>query len=156
MKMNLKVGMFSLFAALLLGACGNASENADDPKREDADIIYEDEKEGGTLETGDGYGFNKFDLEIEVDGRDTIDAEYEVAKDHEAKYVNELAGINVEGTEAFDRLDDMFMKIMLESKTSQQDVIDGIMEWFGLDTYTKFDLEIDYDDGTKVDIEDTK
>ncbi|MCG7343561.1 YusW family protein [Sporosarcina sp. ACRSL] len=156
MKINVKVGMLFLFAALILGACGNASENADDPKREDADIIYKDEKEGGTLETGDGYGFNKFDLEIEVDGRDTIDAEYEVDRNHKAKYVNELAGINLEGAEAFNKLDEMFTKIMLESKTSQQDVIDGIMEWFGLDTYTKFELEINYDDGTKVDIEDRK
>ena len=32
----------------------------------------------------------------------------------------------------------------------------GIMEWFGIDTYTKFDLEIDFDDGTKLDIEDKK
>ena len=156
MRDNMKVGMLFLFAVLILGACGNASENADDPSREDADIIYKNEKEGGTIETGEGYGFNKFDLDIEVDGRDTIDVEYEVAKNHEAKYVNKLAGINLEGAEAFNRVDDMFMKIMLESKTSQRDVIDGIMEWFGLDTYTKFDLEIDYDDGTIVDIEDVK
>lgn len=156
MKMNVKFGMLLLFAALFLGACGNASEDADNPNREDADIMYENEKEGGTLETGDGYGFNKFDLDIEVDGKDTIDVEYEVAKNHEAKYVNKLAGINLEGAEAFNKVDDMFMKILLESKTSQQDVIDGIMEWFGLDTYTKFDLEIDYDDGTKLDIEDNK
>lgn len=156
MKINVKFGMLFLFAVLILGACGNSSKNADDPKREDATLIYENEKEGGTIQTGEGYGFNKFDLDIEVDGKDTIDVEYEVAKNHEAKYVNKLAGINLEGAEAFNRVNDMFMKIMLESKTSQQDVIDGIMEWFGLDTYTKFDLEIDYDDGTKVDIEDKK
>ena len=156
MKMNVKFGMLFLFAALILGACGNASKNADNPNREDADIMYKDEKAGGTLETGDGYGFNNFDLDIEVDGQDAIDVEYEMSKNPEAKYVNKLAGINLEGTEAFNKVDDMFMKILLESKTSQQDVIDGIMEWFGLDTYTKFDLEIDYDDGTKLDIEDTK
>ena len=39
---------------------------------------------------------------------------------------------------------------------SNKDIIDRIMEWFGLDTYTKFDLEIDFDDGTKLDIEDKK
>ena len=64
MKNNVKFGMLFLFAVLILGACGNSSKNADNPKREDAEIILEKEKEGGTLNTGDGYGFNKFDLEI--------------------------------------------------------------------------------------------
>jgi hypothetical protein len=152
----MKVVMLFLMAMLILGACGNASKNADDPTREDATIIYEDEKEGGTLNTGDGYGFNNFDLEIEVDGHDAIEAEYEVGKSIEAKYVNRLASLNLKDQEAFDKLDEFFTKIMLTHDMSNQDVIDKIMEWFGLDTYTKFDLEVNFDDGTNLDIEDRK
>ncbi|MFS0690868.1 YusW family protein [Sporosarcina sp. 179-K 8C2 HS] len=156
MRNNVKVIMLLLVTVLVLGACGNASKNADDPRREDATIVYEKEKEGGTLNTGDGYGFNKFDLEIEVDGKDVIDVEYEVAKNHEAKYVNKLAGLNLRDQEAFNKLDPFFMKFVPKKSMSEKDVMDNIMEWFGLDTYTKFDLEIDYDDGTRLDIEDRK
>ena len=148
--------MLFLFAVLILGACGNSSKNADNPKREDATIILKNEKEGGTLNTGDGYGFDKFDLEIEVDGQDAIDAEYEVTKNLEAKYVNKLANLNLKNEEAFAKLDEFFVKIKLTHDMSNKDIIDRIMEWFGLDTYTKFDLEIDFDDGTKLDIEDKK
>ncbi|WP_252501842.1 YusW family protein [Sporosarcina sp. Marseille-Q4943] len=154
MRNNVKAVMLFLVAVLVLGACGNASKNADDPRREDATIIYEDDKEGGTLNTGDGYGFNKFDLEIEVDGKDVIDVEYEVAKNHEAKYVNKLAGLNLRDQEAFNKLDPFFVKFTTKKSMDEKDVMDNIMEWFGLDTYTKFDLEIDFDDGTKMDIED--
>lgn len=156
MRNTLRVGMLFLFAVLILGACGNASKNADDPSREDADIIYEDEKEGGTLNTGDGYGFNEFDLDIEVDGKDAIDAEYDVNEASEAKYVNRLANLNLKDQEAFNKLDELFTEILLTHDMSNKDVIDRIMEWFGLDTYTKFDLEVNFDDGTKLDIEDRK
>ncbi|WP_060209805.1 YusW family protein [Sporosarcina koreensis] len=156
MMNKLKVLMLFLVAVLVLGACGNASKNADDPTREDATVIYEDEKEGGTMNTGDGYGFSEFDLEIEVDGKDAVDVEYEVKKSHKAKYVNQLASLNLKDQEAFDKIDEFFTKIMLTHDMSNQDIIDRIMEWFGLDTYTKFDLDVDFDDGTKLEIEDRK
>ncbi|MGN7385696.1 YusW family protein [Sporosarcina sp. SAFN-015] len=156
MRDNMKVVMLLLMAVLVLGACGNASKNADDPAREDATIIYEDEKEGGTMNTGDGYGFNEFDLEIEVDGKDAVDAEYDVNEASDAKYVNRLANLNLKDQEAFDKLDEFFTKIMLTHDMSNEDVTNRIMEWFGLDSYTKFDLEVNFDDGTKLDIEDRK
>lgn len=156
MRSNMKVIMLFLVAVLVLGACGNASKNADDPTREDATIIYEDEKEGGTMNTGDGYGFSEFDLEIEVDGQDAIDVEYEVNKLHEAKYVNKLASLNLKEQEAFNKVDELFTKIMLTHDMSNEEVINRITEWFGLDTYTKFDLDVKFDDGTKMDIDEQK
>lgn len=156
MRDTMKIVMLFLAAVLVLGACGNSSKNADDNQREDATIIYENEKEGGTMNTGSGYGFNKFDLEIDVDGKDVIDVEYEVAKNHRAKYVNKLTGLNLKAQEAFNELDPLFVKFATKKSLSEKDVKENIMEWFGLDTYTKFDLEIDFDDGTKMDIEDHK
>lgn len=156
MRNNMKVVMLFLAIVLILGACGNGGKNADNPKREDATLIYENDQSGDTLNTGDGYGFNKFDLEIEVDGKDVIDVEYEVAKSHEAKYVNKLASVNLKDQEAFNKLDPFFVKVVTGKSMDEKDVIAKIMEWFGIDTYTKFDLEIDFDDGTKMDIEDRK
>ncbi|MFC5604981.1 YusW family protein [Sporosarcina koreensis] len=156
MRDTMKIVMLFLAAVLVLSACGNSSKNADNPKREDATIMYENEKEGGTMNTGGGYGFNKFDLEIDVDGKDVIDVEYEVAKNHRAKYVNKLAGLNLKAQEAFNELDPLFVKFATKKSLSEKDVKENIMEWFGVDTYTKFDLEIDFDDGTKMVIEDHK
>ena len=76
-KLNV-VGAIVITGALLMGGCGNFGKNADKPNREEADIIHENEKEGGSIETGDGYGFTTFDLEIDVDGKDAIDADYDV------------------------------------------------------------------------------
>lgn len=156
MRNNVKVGLLLLLAVLVLGACGNFGKNADNPKREDATIIHEKEKEGGSMNTGDGYGFNTFDLEIDVEGKDAVDVEYEVKKSHGARYVNRLASLDLKDQEAFNKIDEFFTKIMLTKDMSNQDVIDRIMKWFGLDTYTKFELEVDFDDGTKLDIEDIK
>ena len=151
-----KISGFLLFAALLLGACGNLGKNADEPNRDEATLIHEDEKEGGSLDTGDGYGFDKFDLEIDVDGQDTVEANYEMERDLEAEYKNKLAGLDLKEDEAMVKLDEMFIDIMFTKDTSQEQAIEKLMTWFGLDTYTKFDLEVHFDDGTKLDFEDKK
>lgn len=145
-----------LTGALILGGCGNFGKNADKPNRENADIIHENEKAGGSLETGGGYGFTSFDLEIDVDGKDAIDADYEVSKKLDADYENKLTNIKLKDNDAMKELDKFFMHILITKDTSQQEVIDKILEWYGLDSYTKFDLEVDFDDGTRLTIEDMK
>jgi len=50
----------------------------------------------------------------------------------------------------------MFIQIRITKDTPQQEVIDNILQWYGLDTYSKFDLEVDFDDGTLLNIEDMK
>ena len=67
-----------LTLAFIIGGCGNFGKNANNANREDALIIKEKEKDGGTVQTGAGYGFTLFDLEIEIDGSDTVDALYDV------------------------------------------------------------------------------
>ncbi|MDW0118739.1 YusW family protein [Sporosarcina thermotolerans] len=160
MRNTLRAAMFFLFAVLILGACGNSNKDVgkgpDEPLQKNNTLVVKEDVEGGTLNSGSGYGFNKFDLEIEVDGQDVVDAQYAVAKSHSASYENKLADLKLEGTEAFNTLDGLFMNIMLTKDTSKKDAIDKIMKWFGLDTYTKFDLEVDFSDGTKLDIDDRK
>lgn len=148
-----KVTAFLLFAALVLGACGNSGKNADKPNREDATLVHEKEKEGGTLDTGNGYGFDKFDLDIDVDGKDTVEASYEMDRNLEAEYKNKLAGLDLKEDEAMVKLDEMFIDIMFTKDTSQEQAIEKLMKWFGLDTYTEFDLEVHFDDGTLLDFE---
>ena len=150
-------GFLVLIGILALSGCGNFGKNADKPSREDATIIHEDEKAGGSIETGDGYGFTEFSLEIDVDQKDAIEADYKVkAKRFEAEYENKLKNIKVKDTKAIDELSKLFMAILITKDTPQQEVIDKIVQYFQVESYSKFDLEVDFDDGTKLDIEDIK
>lgn len=150
------VGAIILTGVLLLGGCGNFGKNANKPNREDAAIIHEKEKAGGSLETGGGYGFSSFDLKIDIDGQDAIDAEYNVIKKVDADYENKLTNTKLIGSPAMKELDNLFMEILITKDTPQQEVIDKILKWYGLDSYSKFDLKVDFDDGTRLNIEDRK
>ena len=151
-----RIGAVLLIVALVLGACGNLGKNADEPNREDADIVLEREKEGGTINTGDGYGFSSFDLDIDVGGKDAIEADYDVQKSAEAEYVNKLENVKLKDSAAMDELHTFFIDIRIMKDTPKQEVIDNILKWYQLDTYSKFELEVDFDDGTFLDIEEQK
>lgn len=155
-KLTIGIMLF-ISASLLLTGCGNFGKNADKPGTEDALIINERDKEGGTLETSAGYGFSQFDLEIDVDGKDAIDAEYDVTeKQTESEYEDKLRKVKLTDVEAMDELNKMFMQIRITKDTPEQEVIDNILKWFDLETYSKFDLDVDFDNGTKLTIEDVK
>lgn len=154
-KLNI-VTTLVITGALLMSGCGNFGKNADNPNREEAIIINEDEKVGGSIETGNGYGFTSFDLEIDVDGKDAIDADYDVAEKADADYENKLQNVKLKDNKAMDELHKMFLEIRITKDTPQQEVIDKILQWYGLDTYSKFDLDVNFDDGTLLDIEDLK
>jgi hypothetical protein len=154
-KLNV-AGAILITSALMLGACGNFGKNANKPNREEAAITLEREKEGGSLQTGDGYGFTIFDLEIDVEGKDAIDAEYDVTKKADAGYENKLTNVKLKDNKAMDELNKLFIEIKITKDTPQQEVIDKILKWYGLETYSKFNLEVDFDDGTLLNFEDVK
>ena len=156
LKKRFRIGAVLITGALLLGACGNFGENADKPNREDADIVLEREKEGGSINTGNGYGFSSFDLDIDVNGKDAIEADYNVKKTAKAEYENKLENVKLKDSAAMDELHLFFIDILITKDTPKQEVIDNILKWYQLDTYSKFDLEVEFDDGTFLDIEEVK
>ncbi|KXH81953.1 YusW family protein [Sporosarcina sp. HYO08] len=151
------IWMILCTSILIVSGCGNLGKNADQPQREEADIIHEDEKEGGSLETGAGYGFTSFDLDIDVNGKDTIEADYETTENQlKAEYIDARNNVQLQDTKAMDELHKLFMKILIRHDTPQQEVIDKILEWYAIDQYSKFDLEVHFDDGTTLNIEEMK
>lgn len=156
MKTIKVTGAVLLTSALLIGGCGNNNKNADAPNREDATITQDKDKEGGTLQTGDGYGFNSFELEIDVEGKDVVDVEYEIKKDVEAEYENTLKNEKFKDVEALNALDKLFVAILLTKDTTQEQAIEKILEYYQLEGYSKFDLKVKFDDGTILDFEDKK
>lgn len=154
-KLNV-TSVILITGALMLSGCGNFGKNANEPNREDAVIINEEEKAGGSIETGDGFGFTSFDLDIDVDGKDAIEADYDVTEKADADYENKLKNVKLKSNKAMDELNKMFIEIRITKDTPQQEVIDKILQWYGLETYTKLDLEVNFDDGTLLDIKDVK
>ena len=153
---------FRLFGIVILSlgiiaGCGNLGENANNANREDAVIIKDSEKNGGTMQTGAGYGFTLFDLEIDVDGKDAIAVEYDVQTEKiEAEYENKLTNVKLENAKAFDEVDKLFTYILVSKATPGGDVVSKILKYYGIDAYTEFNLYIKFDDGTVTDINEKK
>ncbi|WP_432353950.1 YusW family protein [Sporosarcina sp. A2] len=154
MKKLAAIGSIMFASVLFVSGCGNTGDNANKPNREEADLVTDKQKEGGDRDTGDGYGFTKFDLEIEVDNEDAIDADYKVEKNFKPDYENKLTNINLEGPKAMDELDKMFMAINLQNEMSGEQAREKILEYFQIDLYSKFKLDVDFDDGTELKFED--
>ena len=108
------------------------------------------------MDTGGGYGFSTFDLEIDFDGKDAIDADYDVTQRAEADFENRLRNTKLTGDKAMNQLNKLFVDIHINKDTPQQEVIDRILDWYQLDSYSKFDLEVNFDNGTTLTIEDKK
>lgn len=151
------IGTMMLGGSLLLSGCGNIGDSADEPGTEDALIINESNKEGGSIETGEGYGFTQFDLEIDVDGEKTIDIDYDAEEEEfKAEYENTLNKIKLEDKEAIDELHLLFMDIRLTNETTEEEAKTKILEWFEIESYSKFDLKADFDDGTTLTVQDSQ
>lgn len=156
MKKVVTAGSVLFAAVLFAGGCGNFSKDAGKDDRAEADIVTTDEKEGGDRDNGDGYGFSKFDLEIDVNGEDAVDADYEVEKDFDPEYQNKQNSIDVKGDDAMNELDKLFINLNLESNMSGEEARDKILEYYQIEDYSKFDLTVNFDDGKTLNYEDKK
>ena len=136
---------------LLLGGCSSKDEV---PDNDDA-ISIEDESEGSTINTGDGYGFTDFDLTIKKDDK-KIETDYEDVKPDDAEYLNEFQEVDLEGNEAIDDMHKMFMEILIDSGTTEEEAIDRILQWYGLDDYDEFKLDVDFTDDKSLNIDEKK
>lgn len=152
MKKTFSLLLLLLAALLIIGACGK-KESKD--SQEDPTLTTKPEHEGGSVESGDGFGFNEFDLEIEVDGEDIIDISYDVSDEADAKYVNTLKDVDVTGEKAMDETGVFFENIRAHKDGSEDELVDDILQYFGIEDYSKFDLEINFDDDIKREIKRT-
>ncbi|PIC57720.1 hypothetical protein CSV80_07195 [Sporosarcina sp. P12(2017)] len=136
---------------LLLGGCSSKDKAPDN----DAAVSIEGEDEGSTMNTGDGYGFTDFDLTIKKDDK-KIETDYEDVKPGDAEYVNEFQEVNLEGNEAIDDMHKMFMEILIDSGTTKEEAIDRILQWYGLDGYDEFKLDVEFADDKTLHIDEKK
>lgn len=147
------LGIVIFITALIVGGCGNKVHNTD---KKGMNTTTEDGQADGSLEYADGYGFTKFRLKIDAGAKTDVKVDYEMkTKKVDAAYVNRAKKISVKGDEAMEELHKIFTEIKLTKDQSQQEVIDKVLKAVDVDNFTKLKLQIDYDDGTKLEFEES-
>ncbi|WP_158233662.1 MULTISPECIES: YusW family protein [unclassified Sporosarcina] len=146
------ISIVGFSSILILGGCSSKDEA---PDNDDPALGYEDEDKGSTMNTGDGYGFTDFDLTIKKDDK-KIETDYEDVKPSDAEYVNEFQEVDLEGNEAIDDMHKMFMEILIDSETTEEEAIDRILQWYGLDDYDEFKLDVEFTDDKSLHIDNKK
>jgi hypothetical protein len=107
----------------------------------------------------DELDYLEFNLDIEYGTQDEFDVELERNKDGtiEAEIEDSINGVRKEGTDAFNELYPLVKKLTIDKETSQADAIEQVLEVFNLkNDYTKFEVEITFKDGTRIEFEDIK
>lgn len=160
MKLYKSLGLLLFAGVLVIGGCGNKDNKVVDGNKDDPLITTDAEVEGGSLESGDGYGFSEFDLEIEVEGVDTIDLDYKVKdkpdSDIEADYTNKIEGFDLKDEDALDEIRELFVNISITKDTPADEVKKKIVDFLRVEEYSKFELDVLFDDGIKLEIDDKK
>ncbi len=162
-----------LCSSLLLAACGNGNDN-DNVSNPPEDAPVEDENNNGanngntatednanndntatdnntTNENSGSITFTSFDLDVDYDNFKSFEVEYDNENDGmEAKIEDERNNQKLRGDEAFQELQNRFESFKFDQTTSNDEVIKEVLDSFELDdNYKKFDLEIQYSDGTE-------
>lgn len=109
------------------------------------------------LQNMDELDYVEFELEVEYAGDKEYEAELETnsAGTVKAKIEDELNHVEKNGSEAFDELYPLVQKLTITQQTNKDEAIGEVLKTFNLPAdYTKFDLEITFKDGTKIEFED--
>ena len=107
----------------------------------------------------DKLDYQEFTLDIDYGNQDEYDVELERNKDDtiEAEIEDSINGVNKHGSEAFNELYPLVEKLTITQQTSKEEAIKEILDVFNLkNDYSKFDVEITFKDGTKIEFEDIK
>lgn len=169
-----------LMLSMVLAACGGDNNN-DTPSgdRPDDDTTTEENQEA---ETDDQKGdqsqgdqeenvdsddmkqkmdeLDYTDFELEVDYGKDQEYEAEIEQENEgikADLEDEINGEDLNGQEAFDKIYPLVEQLTIDKETPKEDAIAEILDVFDLeDDYEKFEVEITFSDGVKVEFEDRK
>ncbi|MCJ7839795.1 YusW family protein [Lederbergia sp. NSJ-179] len=107
----------------------------------------------------DKLDFAEIEMEISYGKDQEYEAEIEQDKNRpiEAKVEDEINNEFLKGKEAFDSIYTKAEKLTLTKDSSDQETIDQVLNAFGLDKdYEKFEVEITFNDGSRLDVEDRK
>ena len=143
------------------GTNGNAGTSGTDGTVENTGTNTNETNAGNPDELAkmDELDYLEFNLDIDYGTQDEYDVELERNKDDtiEAEIEDSINGVKKKGTDAFNELYPLVKKLTIDQKTSKEEAIKEILDVFNLkNDYTKFEVEIKFKDGTKIDFEDIK
>lgn len=113
----------------------------------------------GLQKTMDELGYTEFKLEVDYGNHEEYEVEIESNGTEltEVEIDDSVNGTKKKGNEAVDELDSIMKEITIDQQTNKEDAIKEVIERFNLDNnYSKFELEITFDDGTEIEFKDTK
>ncbi|MFD1029901.1 YusW family protein [Metaplanococcus flavidus] len=153
---------FLLSSILILGACGD-DDQVTKPITEDATETSDGTEganpEGGLAEEnvgGEVFGFTDFELNVDyADQDDALEISYEEDRDLvRAEYENKLTDENLEGNEAFDKIEQSLAELELTADMPDEEVISKVTEVFSIEPdYESIEIEVTYPEGTDKDYE---
>ena len=103
--------------------------------------------------------FSEIEIDVEYQGGKEFEAEIDQDRNEPilAEVEDDLNNVYLRGREAFDHIFEKAKKLDLTSNSSKQEVIDQVLNAFDLpNDYIKIEVEIDFDDGKKLNVEDRK
>lgn len=155
-----KLNLFLFSSFLIIGIAGcSDDEVSTSPVNDEPAVEKEDApSEEATKEISNSDTLNFTDFELDVDYAKNIEyeADYELDNgDIEAEIEDDFNDLKLKGDEAFDKLEPMLQKLNITQETTKEEVIQDTLNVFDLPSdYTKFELEITFDDGTEIEFED--
>lgn len=135
-----------------MGACGK--KDSQNIMEDDPSLTTELETEGGSVESGDGYGFDIFQLDMKTTSGETVLISYDVSGKSDAQYEDSSEDIHLKGAEAMDKASQLFTVIRIDKDTPEDQVIQKILEQFNVDEYAEFKLAVNFDEGTTLRIDE--
>ena len=147
-----------ILSTALLGACGDKDEITKDVTNNNpSNDIEEDAPGEDPADTGESFGFKKFELEVDYpDQEEAIDVNYEEKKDStDAEYRNiDDDNADVTGDDAMAKLRILLGNLKLKEDMSDEEIINQIVETFDIkDNHTKIDVDITWFNDKKKAIE---
>ena len=147
-----------ILSTALLGACGDKDEITKDVTNNNTSNDIEDDAPGeDPADTGESFGFKKFELEVDYpDQEEAIDVNYEEKKDStDAEYRNvDDDNADVTGDDAMAKLRIFLGNLKLKEDMSDEEIINQIVETFDIkDNHTKIDVDITWFNDKKKEIE---
>ncbi|MBX0356314.1 YusW family protein [Halobacillus sp. Nhm2S1] len=99
--------------------------------------------------------FQQFDLEIDYVDTLSYQIKYVSNEAQTRAVINEIGEEKISGEKALDQLTPHFMELSFDEDSSEQEVIEDVLQVFGLDeTYKEFKLRVVYSNGLEAEYED--
>jgi len=142
----------------------NKNDQNDDENMDDEDNTTDNNNETDAASDDDmkqkmdELDYTDFQLEVDYGKNKEYEAEIEQDNDRiEADLEDEINGVDVNGEEAFNKIYPKVKKLTIDANTNKDDAIMEVLKAFDLDPdYNKFELELTFKDGKKVEFEDKK